>query len=257
MGSKGTVNEKDERLKMERTVLCNGEPLQYQLHYKKVKNVNIRVSSDGVVQVSASRRVGAAEVDRIVQKKADWIARAKAYYASRSEEPQMPRVYAAGEPVCLLGRRYRLRIEPSDRDRAAIQGEEVVLFLRNPENESQRKKVFEAWYGGLCRDLFEAAAKRVYPLFQAYRIPMPAFRIRRMKTRWGSCSPQKRAVTLNLYLAQAPVPCVEYVIAHELAHLVQPNHSPAFYAVLDAVMPDHRERKQLLREQKINCSGSP
>ena len=68
MGSKGTVNEKDERLKMERTVLCNGEPLQYQLHYKKVKNVNIRVSSDGVVQVSASRRVGAAEVDRIVQK---------------------------------------------------------------------------------------------------------------------------------------------------------------------------------------------
>lgn len=143
----------------------------------------------------------------------------------------MPRVYAAGEPVCLLGRRYRLRIEPSDRDRAAIQGEEVVLFLRNPENESQRKKVFEAWYGGLCRDLFEAAAKRVYPLFQAYRIPMSSFRIRRMKTRWGSCSPQKRAVTLNLYLAQAPVPCVEYVIAHELAHLVQPNHSPAFYAV--------------------------
>ena len=107
---------------MERTVLCNGEPLQYQLHYKKVKNVNIRVVSGGVVQVSASRRVGAAEVDRIVQKKADWIARAKAYYASRSEEPQMPRVYAAGEPVCLLGRRYRLRIEPSDRDRAAIQG---------------------------------------------------------------------------------------------------------------------------------------
>ncbi len=56
MGSKETVNEKGERLKMERTVLCNGEPLQYQLHYKKVKNVNIRVASDGVVQVSASRR---------------------------------------------------------------------------------------------------------------------------------------------------------------------------------------------------------
>ena len=54
---------------MERTVLCNGEPLQYQLHYKKVKNVNIRVVSGGVVQVSASRRVGAAEVDRIVQKR--------------------------------------------------------------------------------------------------------------------------------------------------------------------------------------------
>lgn len=168
-----------------------GNHCQYQLHYKKVKNVNIRVSSDGVVQVSASRRVGAAEVDRIVQKKADWIARAKAYYASRSEEPQMPRVYAAGEPVCLLGRRYRLRIEPSDRTGRPSKGKRSYSFYETPKNESQRKKVFEAWYGGLCGICFEAAAKRVYPLFQAYRIPMPSFRHPADENAMGELFPAK------------------------------------------------------------------
>ena len=140
-----------------------------------------------------------------------------------------------------------------DRDSYKQRAEKISVQL----DETKRKKLFDTWYHSLCYDMFERMIKRVFPLFKAYRIPLPSFRIRKMKTRWGSCSPQKCAITLNLYLAQAPAACVEYVIAHELAHLVQPNHSWKFYKVLDDVMPTHRERKQLLREQKINCYEIP
>ena len=127
------------------------------------------------------------------------------------------------------------------------------MFVNDPEDFSHNKRVFEAWYRACCEAALTRAVETVFPLFQKYQIPMPQFRIRRMKTRWGSCLPVKRVVTINLYLAQAPVACMEYVVAHELAHLVRADHSAQFYAVLDAVMPDHRERKRLLREQRINC----
>lgn len=242
---------------MERTVLWNGESVPYQLHYKKVKNVNIRITVGGIVHVSANRGVKAEEVDHIIQKKAAWIVRAKAAYIACQKETQMPRTYVTGEPVCFLGHIYHLCVEMSDREQVSIQEQNVVLQLRAPADETKRKKLFDTWYHSLCYDMFERMIKRVFPLFKAYRIPLPSFRIRKMKTRWGSCSPQKCAITLNLYLAQAPAACVEYVIAHELAHLVQPNHSWKFYKVLDDVMPTHRERKQLLREQKINCYEIP
>ena len=238
---------------MERIVFYNGEPLRYRLDYKKVKNVNIRVAPDGSVLVSANRRVAAAEVDCIVQKKAAWIARARTHYAECRTQPQMPRAYTEGEPVRLLGTGYRLHLQPSAWEYVVVEGGSICLFVKDPSNFSNRKKAFDGWYQSRCKGIFEAVAARVFPLFKQYRIPMPVFSIRRMKTRWGSCSPQKQAVTLNLYLAEAPVACIEYVIAHELAHLVHPDHSPRFYAVLDSVMPDHRERRALLREQKIDC----
>lgn len=240
---------------MERMICCNGKPVQYRLCYKRVKNVNIRVASNGTVQVSANRRTPAEEVDRIVQKKADWIARAKAYYAEQRTETRMPIACADGEPVRLLGRVYRLRVRKADGESIQMDGETIWLFVKDPENQKRREKVFDIWHRALCKEVFAKAALNVFPLFRNYAIPMPTFSVRAMKTRWGSCSPQKRAVTLNLHLAQAPVSCVEYVVAHELAHLIQANHSARFYAVLDNVMPDHRERKQLLKDQKIDCSG--
>ena len=240
---------------MERTIFFNGESIHYHLQYKKVKNVNIRIAPDGAVQVSANRHIGAEQVDRIVQKKAAWIIQARINYAEQRTRQQMPKTYQTGEPVRILGQTYHLQVETSSQERISIDGENVCLWIKASADNARKEKLFDRWYRALSQEIFKEAAIRIYLLFDDYRIPMPAFSVRKMKTRWGSCSPKKQAVTLNLYLLQAPISCIEYVIAHELAHLVQPDHSAKFYAVLDQVMPDHRERKQLLHEQKIDCSG--
>lgn len=101
-----------------------------------------------------------------------------------------------------------------------------------------------------AQKLFPLVTEKMFPLLSEYKIPYPEIKIRKMKSRWGSCMPQKAIVTYNLYLAQTPPECVEYVALHELCHLVEGNHSPRFYALLQSLMPDWQKRRELLRQQE-------
>ena len=93
--------------------------------------------------------------------------------------------------------------------------------------------------------------EQIFPRFSAYAIPFPVLKFRLMKGRWGSCVKKKREITLNKMLKLLPKDCQEYVIAHELSHLVEANHSKAFYAVLSAALPDYRDREQKLDHFRI------
>ncbi len=93
--------------------------------------------------------------------------------------------------------------------------------------------------------------EQIYPLFSTYRIPFPKLTFRLMKGRWGSCTRKKAEVTLNKLCKLLPKDCQEYVIAHELSHLVEANHSRAFYEVLSSVLPDYRERERKLDHFRI------
>lgn len=99
-----------------------------------------------------------------------------------------------------------------------------------------------------CLPVFEAAVARFFPAFARWHIAYPQLRVRAMKSRWGSCIPAKNAITLNTWLLTKPAAALEYVVVHELAHLVVPNHSADFYAVVEAVLPDYKARRALLRQ---------
>ncbi len=102
-----------------------------------------------------------------------------------------------------------------------------------------------------CRAYFSRLLAEQYPLIQPLGVALPQLKIRKMKSRWGSCHSQKGIITLNSQLMAAPQPCIEYVILHELCHFLQPNHSSAFYALLARLMPDWAERKKLLNQTPI------
>lgn len=91
-----------------------------------------------------------------------------------------------------------------------------------------------------------------YERFASYGIAFPFLKFRKMKSRYGSCNTVTKVVTLNKVLADMPRECAEYVAAHELAHLIEPNHGRAFYQVLDSVMPEHRIREKRLREYALH-----
>lgn len=97
--------------------------------------------------------------------------------------------------------------------------------------------------------LFTTVSERVFPLFaEALCGERPTLKVRLMKTRWGVCSPAKKQITLNLALAQKPMAAVEYVVVHEYAHFVRADHSPAFWAVVERVLPDWKARRALLKD---------
>lgn len=220
---------------MKRTIKLCGKTVSYELQRKKVKNINLRIKADGSIFVSAHRLVSQSAIDAFLRDKSDFILQA---LERREKNPAAS--YEDGGTVPLLGKYHILRIVSSGRDRAELREESITLFLKDKNDASKTldslyKRQAELLVPVLCEGLCRKMGR-----------PLPQIRYRRMKSRWGSCTPLKGAICINSRLVTAPVDCVEFVIAHELCHFLQPNHSADFYAELSKLMPDWKERKKRL-----------
>ena len=232
--------------KQERIVRCDEGEIRYLLERKRVKNLNLRVYRDGRVYVSASPAVPVRSVDEFVRSREKFIRSAQQRFFERAACAPKLEKYENGESFRLLGREVRLKVERGEKDAVSFDGAYLRLSVRNPEDPEKRKKLAEGYLKRKCRVVFGEIMAEILPGFREYGISMPALRVRSMRTRWGSCSPAKGAITLNRRLLEAPRSCIEYVVMHEFCHFIHPDHSKRFYAQLTARMPDWKERKALL-----------
>ena len=140
-----------------------------------------------------------------------------------------------------------------------IEGDQLVVRLADIDDYERKKMLIETFVWEQCQTLFTRLVEELTPKLACYDVEMPKVRLRRMKTRWGSCSPARRSISLNMKLLETAPGCIEYVVLHELCHFVHPNHSKAFYALLERLMPDWKERKQALdqRERQLAEGISP
>jgi predicted metal-dependent hydrolase len=231
---------------LNRVVRYKKNDIAYSLIRKPVVNINIRVHADRSVMVSASPRVPVWVLDEFVLKKAEWILKCFEKYAARDISGKME--YENGEKVKILGREYELCVVNSPKERVCIEEGRIFLLVKNPGDPLRKKRVYEKWYDEQCGRVLRGIVEQSLPLFRNYRVPVPEVKIRKMKTRWGSCMHAKKMITLNKLVFSAPKPCIEYVVVHELAHFVHPNHSKAFHSLVHSVMPDYKERKKLLEK---------
>ena len=228
-----------------RTVQTEEGPLDYILERKQVKNINLRVKPDLSVRVSAPPGCPAERVDAFVLSLAPRIRSAQARIVQRRQNSPPERTCRAGELLLILGEPFRLEIcpgPPAVRQRDGV----LLVTLPHPEDQEARQRLIRNYVRERSRSVFGEIVGATLPLLAPWGVPMPKLRVRSMKTRWGSCSPGRGAITLNTQLLAMPRSCIAYVALHELCHFVHPNHSGAFYALLSSLMPDWRERKQLL-----------
>lgn len=145
-----------------------------------------------------------------------------------------------------LGRRYRLRVHAvSDNSGVKMSGGYMHIFCHDAGDPAAKRLLLDAWYLERAKLVFGEAITKVANCRVFNALGEPEFSVRRMRRRWGSCTPKGRIV-LNPDLIRAPRRCIEYVVAHELCHLLVPDHSLAFHRVLRRAVPDWRERKNLL-----------
>ena len=236
-----------------RTLQYGTQTISYRLRLSPRKRLRIVVTPMLDVRVHAPLQASEAEITDVVQSKAPWIARQ--LEAMRRFHPlPAPHQYISGETFRYLGRQYRLRVDNGGNTPARLYGRFLHVHLPNTKDTATIRQRIETWYRDRAADVFQRYLIKWHAVGARHGIPEPRLVVRRMRTRWGSCSSTGR-ITLNVYLVQAPIHGIEYVIMHELCHLEHHNHSKAFYSLLSRCMPDWERRKRVLNS--IVIPGNP
>lgn len=211
---------------------------------REVQRLSIHVEPNGRVLVDAPPGVPHAAVLAAVRKRSRWISHQVEAALGRRTNLSL-RQYVSGESLLYLGRRYRLKVvvQPGACESASMRGSFVVVTVPDRSADLVRKAL-EAWYRLRAREVFAQRLGAVAEPLRWVR-QLPATRLQFMTVQWGSCSPAGR-ITLNPWLVKAPCECIDYVLLHELSHLLHHNHSPKFYRVLDRHMPTWRTVKSKL-----------
>jgi predicted metal-dependent hydrolase len=231
----------------ERSVQYGTTTLRYQLVRTERRTLGFVVHPDTRVEMRAPCHAQPEDVDALVLRKARWIVRQQEFF--RSFLPATPpREYVSGETHRYLGKQYRLKIHATTAlECVKLSGGRIHVHTHHPKDAHYVAGLLAGWYREKATARFEHAVEQAMPLFTKHRLQRPSVIIRRMSNRWGSKTPKGR-IMLNPELIKAPGRCIDYVVIHELCHLVHPDHSTKYYALLERVMPDWKRWKKRLEE---------
>lgn len=223
-------------------------PIEFELSRRPVKNLRISVKApDGRVQVVAPRGLSDSALKAAITSRIDWILKHQKSFSQR--QYQSPRQMIEGEEHYLWGSTYNLNVVyRSGKHEIKMANDSLVLFVRPNTKAENKKSVLYDFYR-------QELIKHASPMFEYWQkalgVTFKQWTIRRMKTKWGSCSPHKGHILLNLELAKKPLRCLEYVILHELVHLIEPSHNKYFKSLLDLHMSDWRQRQDELNGKPL------
>lgn len=212
---------------------------------KNIKNLHLAVyPPTGRVRVAVPLRVSDEAVRMAVITRLAWIKRQQAKF--KGQERQSEREFVTGESHYFQGRRYRLNVVYQNGPaRVVIRNKSTIdLFVREGSDTSQRERVFLAWYRRQLKAL-------IPPLIEKWEsiigVKVAEWGVKQMKTKWGTCTIKAHRIWLNLELVKKPVQCLEYIVVHEMVHLLERHHNDRFAARMDSFMPNWREVKVILR----------
>lgn len=220
-------------------IQCKKYPISYTLLIKQVKNINMRIEPNGEIVVSANAFVPLERIDDFVSGKISWIRKQQEQMQQRSQK-----VMLSENSMMLFGREYKIKYSKGKYNHVGYDDNIVYVILKEGANKD---KVMQAFIDKLCKDIFMDIAFITHRMLKEYRLVFPTIKFRMMTSRWGSCVPAKHQITLNKRLIHYPIEFIEYVILHEFVHFIQPNHSKAFYHIIENYMPDYKARIDLAR----------
>ena len=255
--TKGQLSKGKREKVTSRQVEVAGRTITYIHSVKNVKNINLRINVDGSVHISTPPKTSQNYVDKFVERKADFIFEALDKFEkireNSTEKIEDNHLIKEGKTLYVQGLAYKVKLiySPFKELRINDINREIIIFSTYPQNHPKNQEIVYKWIKEHALLVFTSLCEKIYPQLSEYQILWPEIKIRKMKSRWGSCNYNKKILTFALMLIHLPTDCIEYVVAHELAHLVVPNHSKDFYKLLEELMPDYKERRQRLRDFKI------
>lgn len=217
--------------------------IPYTLVFSERKTLGITVTPELDVIVKAPNGADMEKIHRILLKRAPWILKQQSYFLAYFPK-QTKRQYVSGETHLYLGRRYRLKVIRGSRHSVKLSGQYIYVYVNKNHTV---KESLDNWYKEHAEMRFTVYLAEWLKKFKRYDVKVENFEIRKMQKRWGSCT-VKNKIILNTELVKAPKGCIEYVIMHELCHLVYHGHDSKFLALQTKMMPDWEKWKDRLEK---------
>lgn len=217
---------------------------------KKIKNVHLKVYRDLTATLSVPYSTPDSWAEAFVLSKRNWIDKQIEKYKKSSGYNNLTSL-RSGSSTQMYGKDLRIYIIRDDNEHIELGEKSVTMYLRNTSNTTHNNAFFENWWKLQAYKLYEELVDKWMPVFRRHGVARPLVTIKKMKTLWGSCNKEKCKITLNEYLLKADARCIEYVVLHELTHLIYNGHNKDFYDFITIYMPDWKERKKQLDTQVV------
>ncbi|MBK8028807.1 MAG: M48 family metallopeptidase [Chloroflexi bacterium] len=225
--------------------------IEYELVYTNRTTLKLEVYPDLSVVVYAPLDTPLEAIEGGVAKRAPWIAKQQRKFREAPIESPLPRRYVSGEAYRFLGHQYRLKVLEDRVERVLLDGSYIAVYTPKTGDKRRVAALLDSWYRRQAERVFSERLDACFARVESLGIPRPEIVVKDMKTRWGSCTPAGR-LSLNPKLVNLPLELIDYVLLHELCHLKEMNHSPAFFKLLERILPDWQQRRNRLNRAETS-----
>lgn len=217
--------------------------VEIEVTKKKIKNMHLSVlPPSGRVRISAPISANEETIKLFAINKIGWIK--KQIEKFKKQPRQSEREYISGESHYLWGRRYILELKNTKKtNNVEIKGNKLIITVRENSTPKKRKKILNEWYRNELKSKLPALTKKWEGIIG---VKVNEICVKNMLTKWGTCNVKDKRIWVNLQLAKKPFNCLEYIVVHELAHLLEKNHTAAFIEYMDKFLPNWRAIKEEL-----------
>ena len=229
---------------MEYSITIKGKSLPVSVSLKKMKQVRLKVFPNNQIKLSAPIGTPKKWIEAYLIEKTPWIEdKLDLFVQTRAIEREGH--FVSGSSSRILGQQLTIQIHPSTKKQIVIEDKFLHVYTTETEQQSIDKQV-NNWWQQTSKKYYQSVVDRLYPIIKKHGVEKPIVCVKKMSTLWGSCNRSIGKINLNFYLYKASVPCIEYVILHELTHFLFPNHNRDFYDFITIYMPDWQDRKKQL-----------
>ncbi len=215
-----------------------------EIEHKKIKNMYLRIKTGNVLMISAHPHVPEEQIKNFIVSKKQWILSANDRVKNKNKLQENKGVNQS--KIQYLGEIKELQIVKATKNAIKIEEDKIVLWVKE---ENQAQIIFENLVKKELLRYIIPYQDKFNAIMDDYRLPHPTVSFRKMTSKWGSCIPKKAKITLNVNLIYMPMECLIYVLLHEYAHMIVPNHSKRFYEVIGFYMPEYKKIQKILKEK--------
>ncbi len=212
---------------------------------KRMKNLVLRIDEDGNLKVSCPYHVTEKQIQEFIQEKESWILKTEQTQKNKLDKIQTG---VNEKSATWMGKEYNVSFESSSRNFILFEEDKMIFFLKEKTTESIERTFYKEAGKYLLKMIQERRNELDECICRENGKPIPRITIKYMTSRWGSCTPSRNHISMSVRLIHYPKECLEYVLLHEYAHILVPNHSKAFYDVVRKYMPDYKKYSDYLNK---------